>query len=105
MYAQLPTVSTNDPEAVIFVNGVVLRHAKDAGRRSRRGRWWTGPARCRRRSEHGMAHRMRQGVSPGVSHHFHLLPEFAGKDVLRNESMDAANDVHDLGDAGSSPPR
>ena len=29
----------------------------------------------------------------------HLLPEFAGKDVLRNESVDAAHDVHDLGDA------
>jgi hypothetical protein len=50
--------------------------------------------------EHGMSPQDEPGGCPlGVSHHFHLLPEFAGKDVLRNESMDAAHDVHDLGDA------
>ena len=56
---------------------------------------WSG------RIEHGMAHRMSQGrgCPLGLSHHFHLLPEFAGKYVLRNESVDAAHDVHDLGDA------
>jgi hypothetical protein len=53
------------------------------------------------KNEHGMADRMSQGrgCPLGVSHHFLLLPEFAGKDVLRNESVDTAHEVHDLGDA------
>src|ERR1700731_3238301 len=34
-----------------------------------------------------------------VSYHFHLLPEFFGEDVLRDQRVDAAHDVHDLGHA------
>jgi hypothetical protein len=34
-----------------------------------------------------------------VSHHFHLLPEFAGEDVLRYERVDTAHDVHNLSHA------
>jgi hypothetical protein len=37
---------------------------------------------------------------PGVvSHHFHLLPEFASEDVLRDERVDTAHDVDHLGHA------
>jgi len=34
-----------------------------------------------------------------VSHHCHLLPELAGEDVLWNERVDTAHNIHHLGHA------
>ncbi len=39
------------------------------------------------------------GRSAVRSHHRHLTPELLGEDRLRNERVDAADDVHDLGHA------